>query len=81
VLRQGGRYSVVLASFAEQGGALTMYDALRNAGYPAEISPVKQADKIAYRVRIRQLPSRGEAQALGDLLRGKFGIAEPRTSG
>lgn len=81
VLRQGGRYSVILASFAEQGGALTLYDELRNAGYPAEISPVKEADKIAYRVRIRHLPSRGEAQALGDALRGKFGITEPRVSG
>lgn len=81
VLRQGGRYSVILASFPEQGGALAMYDELRNAGYPAEISPVKEADKIAYRVRIRHLPTRGEAQALGNALRGKFGITEPKVSG
>jgi hypothetical protein len=81
VLRQGGRYSVILASFPEQAGALAMYDALRNAGYAAEIFPVKDADKLSYRVRIRQLPSRSEAQALADALRGKFGITEPRVSG
>jgi hypothetical protein len=36
---------------------------------------------MAYRVRIRQLPSRGEAEALGNALRGKFGITEPGVSG
>jgi len=81
VLRQGGRYSVILGSFPEQGGALAMYDELRNAGYPAEIWPVKEADKIAYRVRIRHLPSRGEAQALGQALRGRFGVTEAKVSG
>lgn len=80
-LRSGGRYSVILGSFSEQGGALALYDELRNAGYPAEIWPVKDGDKITYRVRIRNLPSRTEAQALGTALRGKFGITEPRVSG
>jgi cell division septation protein DedD len=80
-LRAGGRFSVVLASFPDQAGALAMYDEMRNAGYPAEIQPVKDADKIAYRVRIRNLPSRTEAQALANQLRGKFGITEPRISG
>jgi hypothetical protein len=34
-----------------------------------------------YVVRIRQLPSRAEANALAGKLRGKFGIAEPKVSG
>lgn len=80
-LRAGGRFVVTLASFADQAGALALYDELRNAGYPAQIWPVKDADKVTYHVRIRHLPSRTEAQGLATQLRGKFGITEPRISG
>ena len=76
-LRAGGRFNVILASYPEQAGALGLYDELRNNGYPAEIWPVKSADKMTYHVRIRHLPSRTEAQALAGQLRGKFGITEP----
>jgi hypothetical protein len=79
--RAGGRFSLEVGSFGEQNGALALYDQLRNAGYAAELRPVKDADKIVYLVRIRHLPSRAEAQALGDSLKGKFGIAEPKVSG
>src|SRR5205814_5874678 len=81
VARRGGRFSVLLASAEEQNSALALYDELRNAGYPAEIWPVKQAEKLVYVVRIRQLPSRAEANALINQLRGKFGITEPKISG
>ena len=81
IARRGGRFSVQLASADEQSGALAIYDELRNAGYPAEILPVKQAEKLVYIVRIRQLSSRAEAQALANQLRGKFGITEPKVSG
>ena len=81
VARRGGRFSVLLASAEDQSAALPLYDELRNAGYPAEIWPVKQGDKLVYVVRIRQLPSRAEARALADQLRGKFGISEPKISG
>ena len=79
--RRGGRFSVMLATAEEQNSALALYDELRNAGYPAEIWPVKQADKLVYVVRIRQLPSRAEANALAEKLRGKYGITEPKVSG
>ena len=79
--RAGGKFSVDVGSFGEQKGALALYDELRSAGYGAELRPVKDADKIVYLVRIRQLPSRAEAQALADSLKGKFGIAEPKISG
>jgi hypothetical protein len=79
--RAGGRFAVEVGSFQEQAGALALYDELRNAGYGAEIRPVKGADKITYLVRIRHLPSRAEAQALGESLRGKFGIAETKITG
>jgi hypothetical protein len=80
VARRGGRYSATLGAAEDRNGALALYDELRNAGYPAELHPVKQAQKIIYTVRIRNLPSRAEAQALGEQLRGKFGIAEPKVS-
>jgi hypothetical protein len=79
--RAGGRFSVILASAESQADALAVYDQLRNAGYPAELLPRKEADKVVYHVRIRNLPSRAEAQALGNRLKGQFGITEPRVSG
>ena len=78
--RLGGRWSVWLASAEDQSGALRLYDELRAAGYPAEILPRKDADKLLYLVRIRQLPSKAEAQALAEQLRGKYGVTEPRVS-
>jgi len=78
--RLGGRWSVWLAAAEDQSGALRVYDELRAAGYPAEILPKKDADKLVYQVRIRQLPSKAEAQALAEQLRGKYGVTEPRVS-
>ena len=36
---------------------------------------------MTYIVRIRQLPSREEAQALANQLKGKFGVKDPKISG
>jgi hypothetical protein len=80
-VRAGGKFSVELAAVDAPNDALALYDQLRDAGYPAEIRPVKREDKLVYLVRIRQLPSRAEAQALAGQLKGKFGVAEPRVSG
>jgi hypothetical protein len=79
--RRGGRFSVTVGSADDANGALALYDELRNAGYAAEIRPVKQAEKLVYLVQIRQLASRAEANALASQLRGKFGITEPKVSG
>lgn len=78
VARRDGRFSVALASAPEQAAALAIYDALRNAGYPAELSPVKQGEALVYRVVIQHLASRAEAAALAEKLRGKYGITEPK---
>jgi len=80
-LRAGGRFTVLLASAPDQRTALGLYDELRNAGYAAEILPRKEGEQVSYVVRIRQLPTRAEAQALANQLKGRFGIAEPRISG
>jgi hypothetical protein len=79
--RLGGKWSVRLASADSQREALAVYDQVRKAGYPAEIVPLKDADKRSYVVRIRNLPSKAEAVALGEALRGKHGVEKPTVSG
>jgi hypothetical protein len=79
--RRGGRFGVELATLEHQNDALAVYDQVRAAGYPAEIRPAKQEDKLVYIVRIRNLPSRAEAQALAGQLRGRFGAADPKVAG
>lgn len=80
IARRGGRFTVVLASAAEQSAVRPIYQELQDAGYPAELRPLKQGDKTTYTVRIRQLASREEAQALAKQLRGKYGINAPKVS-
>jgi hypothetical protein len=79
--RLGGKWSVILATAGNQRDALMVYDEVRKAGYPAEIRPSKDADKRSYVVRIRNLPSKAEAAALADALRGKHGVENPAVSG
>jgi hypothetical protein len=78
--RRGGKWSVNLLAADTQRMALAVYGEVRKAGYPAEIVPVKDGDKRSYVVRIRNLPSKAEASALADELRGKHGVAEPKVS-
>ena len=72
--RAGGRFGVRLATVDDQRTALEFYDRVRAAGYPAEIQPTPEG---LYHLRIRQLASREDAEALAASLRGKLGIAEP----
>jgi hypothetical protein len=70
--RLGGRFQATLARAADQAAALSLYDQLRAAGYPAEIRPVREGEQTIYVVRIGNLPSAAEARALEAQLRGKF---------
>jgi hypothetical protein len=79
-VRRGGAWKLEVASVPEQGAALSVYDGLRSAGYPAEIRPAKASGTLSYVVRISGLPSKAEAEALGAQLRGKNGIADPRVT-
>jgi hypothetical protein len=80
-LRRGGRFSVQLAEAGTRSALLSLQEQVRAAGYPAEIAMRKEGDKASYIVRIRQLPSREEAQALANQLKGKFGVKEPKVTG
>ncbi len=78
--RKGGKWRVYLAEAGKQDDALGIYDQLRNAGYAAEIRPVKSEAGTAYRVRISNLPSKQEAEVLAGKLKGKMGITKPKVS-
>jgi len=78
--RQGGRWKVTLASADDQAGALRLYDEFRAAGYPAVILPATEGDRSVYRLRLVNLPSKAEAEALAGSLKGKMGIDAPRVS-
>lgn len=77
-VRRGGAWKVVLAAAESVNGVIPVYQAVREAGYAAELNPVRRADRRFYEVRIANLPSRDEAQALASALDGRFGIAAPR---
>ena len=78
--RAGGKWKVTLASSGTQEAALAVYDQVRANGYAAEIHPAMAGGKRVYNVRIGNLPSKAEAEALAGQLRGKMGIGEPRVS-
>jgi len=80
-LRSGGRFGVQLATADKRDTLVSIQKQLSDAGYPAEIAQRKEGDKLSYIVRIRQLASREEAQALASQLKGKFGVREPRVTG
>lgn len=79
-LHKDGKWKVYLADADTQEAALGIYDGLREAGFPAEIRPVKTAAGLIYRVRVSHLPSRQEAQMLAGKLKGRPDVAEPKVS-
>ena len=78
--RRGGKWQVTLASSDTQGAALAVYDRARDNGYAAEIRPAKVGEQRVYHVRISNLPSKEEAEALAGRLRGQHGVTDPRVS-
>lgn len=78
--RAGGKWKVTLVSADTQEGALDVYAQVRANGYAAEIHPALAGGKRVYNVRIGQLPSKAEAEALAAQLKGKMGVLEPKVS-
>lgn len=70
----GGKWKVQLLTANSKHDAMAAYDELRAAGYDARIRPLQDGQ---YQLRITQLPSRAEAQALARKLTGKIGITAP----
>jgi hypothetical protein len=78
--RRGGRWKVVLASGDSESEVLRIYQEVRAAGYAAELDPRRVQGRRAYDVRIGQLPSKAEADALAAALTGRFGVSSPRVT-
>ncbi len=78
--RKGGRWKLYVAEAPDQQEALKVYDAVREAGYPAEIRPLSTGGRLVYRVRVSNLPSEPEAHALGTRLKSVPGVTEARAS-
>ena len=79
--RRGGKFMVELATLDSQSAAGAISRQLQEAGYPAQVAQRKEGEKVTYTVRIRQLPSREEAQNLANRLKGKFGVKDPKITG
>jgi cell division septation protein DedD len=79
--KRGGKWRVNLGVADSENAAFEIYDAVRAAGYPAEIHPIGVKDKRQYQVRISQLPNKAEAQQLANALKGKYGVTAPSVSG
>lgn len=79
-LRSQGRWKLYLASYDNQDDALALYDELREAGYPARISPRPRDGGHEYRVRISGFPSAQEARMAGERLRSRISGLDPAAS-
>lgn len=77
--RRGGRWAVYTADLKDQAAALAAYDALRMAGYPAQIRPGNVEGNLVYRVRVGGLATEADAQAVAGRLGTLPGLGELRT--
>jgi hypothetical protein len=73
--RRGGKWTVLLGEADSQEAALDLYDRARQAGYAAAIRPRSEGEGFRYRVFIRNLPSRSEAEALAARVGPRLGLA------
>jgi hypothetical protein len=80
IARAGGRVTLELGRFDSRVAAVGVREDVRKAGYPAVMTPIRGKEQTTYLVRIRQLASRAEANALAAQLRGKYGVSEPKVS-
>ncbi len=76
----GGKWKIVLLAAPTEAAILGAYDQWRNAGYAVRILPVNGANGREYQLRITQIASQIEADALAKSLTGKFGAANPKVT-
>ena len=75
--QRGGRWRVQLLSTPDMRRAMALSEQLRESGYPAGVYPDKDRDTRSYRVRIHNLGSRAQAQALAARLQDFPGVSKP----
>lgn len=78
--RLGGKWKLYLLSTTSEAEVLQAYDTLEKSGYAVEIRPVGGKPDLEYRLRIVNLPSRNEAEALAKILQAQAGVGKTRVS-
>ena len=74
VLRQGGKWNLLLAETEDQQSALDVYDRAAVAGYAASIRPRIVGEAIRYEILLRNLPGKTEAEALAGRVKSQLGL-------
>lgn len=74
--RVDGQWRVDLGSADSQSAALSLFDQVRAAGYPASVLPVRTASGYRYDVRVRGLASASEAHVVADRLKAALNLSE-----
>jgi len=68
ISKRGGKWKITASGLAHNQ-ALTLYDDLRRAGYPAEIIPARLKDKRVYNVRLSNFETRKDAESVASKLK------------
>ena len=76
VARRGGKWHVTAVTSASANEALKVYEALRAAGYAAELRPAKVDNKRVYGVRLSQFASKKDTEAVVTGLKQRSGLGE-----
>jgi cell division septation protein DedD len=71
-----GKWKISVASIKKSGEAFDTYNALRTAGYPAEILPAKAGEERVYSVRIANFESERDAKSVVEALKGRAELAK-----
>lgn len=76
VAARGGKWKVSVSSIKKSREAFDAYNALRKAGYPAEIVPEKAGEARVYSVRLSSFESEKDAKSVAEALKGQPGLAQ-----
>ena len=79
VSRRSGRWKVRVETVADEAVALSLYDRLRAAGYPAKIAVRRAPDRqYRYELLVPNLASEADADMVAYRLASRLGVAAPR---
>jgi len=76
VVSRRGKWKVSVPSLKKSGEALDAYNALRKAGYAAEIVPAKAGEARVYSVRLSSFESEKDAKSAVEALKGQAELAK-----
>ncbi len=69
ISKRGGKWKITASSGLTHNQALTLYDDLRRAGYPAEVIPARLKDQRVYNVRLSNFETKKDAESVAESLK------------